>query len=264
MDAMRESTPIQNSGRRRFPWKAVAVACLTLALPGVAIPALRPLVADMLDNLASVNRIGEAVALEDYGQVAVAARALQARAAALREFDLEIIDVDPQQDPLWDAFLMAQEQAAGTILTAAEAKDPRAVMQGTRTLVGNACLGCHASFRDPGRMLRPSVLFMTSFLSAWRDMNRGLLIQDFNLINLRARDLVALSEVIAADDILETAFGLGGSKQRRIFRGFLRRITENSAEIAKAADAENLVAALDASSAMWNDGCIGCHEEFRR
>jgi cytochrome c556 len=218
----------------------------------------------MLDNLADVNRIGEGVALEDYGQVALAARALQERATAMREFDIGSVDLDPQLDPLWDAFLLAQEQATADILTAAEAKDPRAVMVGAQRLVGSACLGCHTSFRDPGKLLRPSVLFMTSFLSAWRDMNRGLLVKDFNLINLRARDLVALSEVIAADEILETAFGLGGSKQRRIFRGFLRRITENSAEIAEAADTENLVGVLDASRAMWTDGCIACHEEFRR
>jgi hypothetical protein len=131
-------------------------------------------------------------------------------------------------------------------------------------LIGNACLGCHASFRDPGNMLRPSVLFMTSLLSAWRDMNRGLAMKDFNLINLRAHDVSALTEVIAADDILETAFRLGGSKQRRIFRGFLRRVSENAALIAQAADAEDLPAVLQAANVMWQDGCISCHEKFRR
>jgi cytochrome c556 len=251
-------------GGRRVPLGALALALFIVLLPTAAVPKLRPLVPEMLDNLNAVNRIGEGVALEDFEQVASAARELQQRAVAMRDLDLATLEMDPAQDALWDAFLMAQEVAAGTVLTAAEAGDPRAVMTNAQQLVGNACLGCHASFRDPGNLLRPPVLFMTSFLSSWRDMNRGLVVRDFNLIGLRARDLVALSEVIAADDILEVAFGLGGSKQRRIFRGFLRKITENSTIITQAADAEDLPAVLDASRTMWTEGCIGCHEEFRR
>jgi cytochrome c556 len=218
----------------------------------------------MLDNLNDVNRIGEGIALDDYEQVAAAARELSARAAAMRTLDLGELNLDPSQDALWDAFLLAQEAGAAAVLAAAEQQDARAVMRNAQQLVGNSCLACHASFRDPGQLLRPSVLFMTSFLSAWRDMNRGLAVKDFNLIDLRARDLVALSEVIAGDEIMETAFGLGGSKQRRIFRGFLRQVTENSHKISKAVESEDLPAALDASRTMWTDGCIGCHEEFRR
>jgi mono/diheme cytochrome c family protein len=218
----------------------------------------------MLENLAAVNRIGEGVALEEYERVAEAARELRTRAGAMRELDLEALNLDPTRDAMWDAFLFGQEAAASDVLAAAEARDPRAVMVAAQQLVGNACLGCHASFRDPGKMLRPSVLFMTSLLSSWRDMNRGLAMRDFNLIDLRARDLVALSEVIASDQILESAFGLGGSKQRRIFRGFLRQVTENSSRISTAVDTEDLAAALDASRVMWTEGCIGCHEKFRR
>jgi cytochrome c556 len=264
MSVMRNSTPFRNSCDRRFLWGALAVACAVLLVPRAAVPKLRPLVPEMLDNLNDVNRIGEGVALENFGQVMAAARELQERARGMREFDLGTLGLDPAQDSLWDAFLLAQEAGAVDVVAAAEKGDSRAVMHAAQQLVGNACLGCHASFRDPGKMLRPSVLFMTSFLSAWRDMNRGLAVKDYNLIDLRARDLVALSEVIAADDILETAFGLGGSKQRRIFRGFLRQVTENSQKISLAVDSEDLPGALDASRTMWTEGCIACHEEFRR
>jgi cytochrome c556 len=235
-----------------------------LLIPGTAISVLRPLVPEMLDNLRDVNRIGESIALEEFEQVVVSAQALRQRASAMRELDLASVELDPEQDALWDAFLLAQEAAAGAVLAAAEQKDSRAVMAAANQLVGNACLGCHASFRDPGNMLRPSVLFMTSLLSAWREMNRGLAMRDFNLIDLRARDVSALTEVIAGDEILETAFRLGGSKQRRIFRGFLRKVSENAALIAQAADAEDLPAVLEASKAMWSEGCISCHEKFRR
>jgi cytochrome c556 len=241
----------------------VLVAALTL-IPGTALPELRPLVPEMLDNLRDVNRIGESIALEDFEQVTASAQALRQRAIGMRELDLATVELDPAQDALWDAFLLAQEASADVVLAAAEQKDSRAVMTAAQRLVGNACLGCHASFRDPGNMLRPSVLFMTSLLSSWREMNRGLAMRDFNLIDLRARDVSALTEVIAGDEILETAFRLGGSKQRRIFRGFLRRVSENAALISQAADAEDLPAVLEASNAMWKDGCISCHEKFRR
>lgn len=130
-------------------------------------------------------------------------------------------------------------------------------------MVGNACLSCHAGFRDPGNRLRASVAFMTTFLAGWRDMNRGLTIRDYHLIGLRAREMEALSTVIASDQILEEAFRLGGTKQRRIFREFLRAVTDNAHLIDEAAGEEDLRGILDASNAMWADGCIGCHEKFR-
>ena len=242
----------------------VALAVALLLIPGIAVSELRPLVSEMLDNLGDVNRIGESIALEDFEQAAASAQALRQRAVAMRDLDLATLELDPEQDALWDAFLLAQEAAGDAVLAAAEQNDSRAVMLATQRLVGNACLGCHAIFRDPGNMLRPSVLFMTSLLSAWREMNRGLAMKDYNLIDLRARDVSALTEVIAGDEILEAAFRLGGSKQRRIFRGFLRRVSENAALISQAADAEDLPGVLDATRAMWSDGCISCHEKFRR
>ena len=250
--------------RRRNRCRILVLAAALTLIPGTALPELRPLVPEMLDNLRDVNRIGESIALDDFEQVTASAQALRQRAIGMRELNLATVELDPEQDALWDAFLLAQEASADVVLAAAEQKDSRAVMAASQRLVGNACLGCHASFRDPGNMLRPSVLFMTSLLSSWREMNRGLAMRDFNLIDLRARDVSALTEVIAGDEILETAFRLGGSKQRRIFRGFLRRVSENAALISQAADAEDLPAVLEASNTMWKDGCISCHEKFRR
>jgi cytochrome c556 len=250
--------------RRRDRYGAFALVAALILIPGTALPELRPLVPQMLDNLRDVNRIGESIAVDEFEQVKAAAQTLKQRANAMRELDLATVEIDPELDSLWDAFLLAQAAAADVVVAAADKEDSRAVMAATQQLIGNACLGCHASFRDPGNMLRPSVLFMTSLLSAWRDMNRGLAMKDFNLINLRAHDVSALTEVIAADEILETAFRLGGSKQRRIFRGFLRRVSENAALIAQAADAEDLPAVLQAANTMWKDGCISCHEKFRR
>jgi hypothetical protein len=136
-------------------------------------------------------------------------------------------------------------------------------MTATQKLVGNACLGCHAAFRDPARLLRPEVHIMTGFLAAWHDINRGLAMNDYNLIAGRARDLATLTNAISTDEMLEEAFGIGGSKSRRIFRGFLQEVTMSAKRMEEAARQEDLVAVLQASTDMSTDGCLACHKKFR-
>lgn len=255
------SPPRTTRQRRRL---SIAIGALLLLIPGAALTGLRPLVPGMLDNLAAVNRIGRAVALEDFEQVEDSARGLIERAESMSKLDLETVYIDTAMDPQWDAFLAAQRVTAESVLKAAQAEDGAAVMQATRTLVGNACLGCHAAFRDPARLLQPQVHIMTGFLAAWHDINRGLSMNDYSLIAGRARDLATLTSVISTDEMLESAFGIGGSKSRRVFRGFLQEVTNNAKLIEAAAQQEDLVGVLDASTAMSTDGCLACHAKFRR
>lgn len=260
--------PRFNSFPGRVGWRRALLASvfvgLVLTLPRVASSQLRPLVPDMLDNLSAVDRIGEAVALEDYDQIIVAARGLVMRAYRMQLLDLSALDLDPRLDPLWDAFLEAQRQAAEVIENAAREGDGRAVFEASQQLVGNSCLACHASFREPGNMLRPSVLFMTGFLASWRDINRGLVLRDFALVRSRAQEIEALTATIDSDEILEDVFDLGGSKQRRLFRGFLSSVSDNAKRIEIASGEEDVATVLDASKTMWTEGCISCHEKFRR
>jgi len=244
--------------------RALPIVCVLCLVPQLAVTKLRPLVPGMLDNLGSINRIGRALALEDFVQVAKSAQELMDRADTMRELDLATVHIDPVWDAQWDAFLMAQRAAAEGIVTAAEAEDAAAVVLATQTLVGNACLTCHASFRDPARLLRPAVHMMTGFLSAWHDINRGLVLNDYNLIALRARDLATLTGLIATDEILEDSFGIGGSKTRRQFRGFLLEVTTHAKRIEEAAKQENLYDVLSGSSDMWTQGCLACHAKFRK
>ncbi len=243
---------------------ALALTATLLLTPAGAFAQLRPLVPPMLDNLSAIDRIGDWVALEEYHLVEGTARDLMKRAEEMKSIDLATVGIDPQRDALWDAFLQAQQAAAAGVLAAAQKKDPRATLVATQQLMGNACLGCHLSFRDPARLLRVSVRVMTSFLAIWRDVNRGVAINDYNLIETRARDLSSLTGMISSDEMLEDTFGLGGPKQRRLFRGYLREVTLSAERIEEAAKQENLVAVLDASRNMWTAGCISCHEEFRR
>jgi cytochrome c556 len=218
----------------------------------------------MLENLTAVNRIGEGLALDDWDQIEDAARDLRARAVSMRLFDLETLHMDRSQDALWDAFLLAQEKAAREISLGVRNEDANMVLQSTQNLMGNACLGCHASFRDPQNRLRGSVLFMTSFLAYWQEINRGMMIRDFELMGRRARELSALTGVVGTDENLEAEFGLGGPRQQRQFREFLAAVTTGADAIAAAADAKDPAAGLQSSITMWSDGCVACHTKFRR
>jgi cytochrome c556 len=233
-------------------------------MAGDASAQLRPLVRDMLENLTAVNRIGEGLALEDWDQIEDAARELRSRAVSMRLLDLETLHMDRSQDALWDAFLLAQEQAAREISLGVRNADANAVLKSTRDLVGNACLGCHAGFRDPQNRLRGSVLFMTSFLAFWQEINRGMMIRDFDLMGRRARELSALTAIVGSDENVESEFGLGGPRQQRQFREFLAVVAGSADAIAAAADAKDPGAALQSSFTMWADGCVGCHAKFRR
>ncbi|MDP6980370.1 MAG: hypothetical protein QF570_17520 [Myxococcota bacterium] len=105
---------------------------------------------------------------------------------------------------------------------------------------------------------------MTSFLSYWQDINRGVMVRDFDLIKERSNDLVSLAKEIETDEALEEHFGLGGPSQRRKFRGFLEAVTSNAKAIAGAAETEDMTPILDSFNSMWLDGCVSCHNKFRR
>jgi len=248
---------------RPSPVAALLLVTLAILVPAQSQAELRPLVRDMLENLSDVNQITEGVALDDWDQVEGAARGLRTRAVSMRLLDLESLHMDRAQDPLWDAFLSAQEQAAREVSMAVRNEDARAVLKGTQKLVGNACLGCHAAFRDPQSRLRKSVLFMTGFLSAWRDMNRGMMIRDFDLIAARAREMKVLADIVGSDETLEEEFGLGGPRQRRQFRAFLNVVANSALTIEASTKEQDLAAMLASFNTMWADGCVACHDKFR-
>jgi cytochrome c556 len=217
----------------------------------------------MLENLGAVNDIGQGVALEDYDQVKSAALDLKSRAEALKLIDVGKLGLDAARDPEFDRYLTAQVEAANSILAAASQEDGRAVFLGVQHLLGNACVGCHQSFREPANRLSPSVLFMTTFISAWKEMNRGLAINDFTIVGQHARELAAMGQVLSWDQVISTAFGLTEEQEFKTFRVYLNRVLREAARIEQASAQGDASAVIQASGQMWQDGCIGCHEKFR-
>ena len=247
--------------RRHFA--AVLLAVIGAASPGASRAELRSLTRAMLQNLAAVNEIGEGVALEDYEQVGRAADALAARARALKDTDLAKLGLDPQRDAEFDALLAVQEQAAQAIRSAADREDAAEAFLGLQSLLSGACLSCHSNFREPASMLGPSVGLMTSMLESWREINRGLSINDFDLVARRAREIESIGRVFTWDKIIAATFRVQEPERRKEFRKLLRNVLSRARQVAVAADSEDAAAVLEATRLMWTEGCVSCHDEFR-
>jgi cytochrome c556 len=217
----------------------------------------------MLENLGAVNAVAEGVALEDYDGVARAAEDLKTRAAAMKDLDISTVGLDGSRDVQFDAFLTAQQEAATAILSAAKQNDGRTTLLAVQHLLGTACLACHQSFREPANRLSPAVLFMTTFLNSWREINRGLSINDFTLVGENARELQAMGRVLAWDQVIQTAFSLDQEAEFKTFRSYLNGVLRQADRIEQAALEEDASKVLDAGRQMWTDGCIACHDRFR-
>ena len=242
----------------------LVIFCAGITVPGVALPQLRPLVRDMLESLGAIDEIGWGLAVADFERVGSAAQTLQSRASAMKVHGKAQPGMDKQQAAAWDAFLTAQETAALAVLTAAKEKDGDAVMGGVQKLFLNACLPCHATFREPMQRLSGSVLFMSSFIDAWRDMNRGLALRDFDLIGRRARELEAMAKTLSWDQVIQSAFAIQSAEDRKAFRQFVHQVVVTSSRIEAAAQAEDAGKVVEASRQLWINGCMACHQRFRR
>ena len=239
----------------------VTVTAVTIT-PRVAVPELRPIIRDMLENLGEIDDIGAALSVDDFGRVAEAARSLQSRASAMKVHGEAPPGFDKQQAPAWDEFLTAQETAALAVLTAANEEDGDAVMRGVEAMFRDSCLACHAVFREPQQRLSGSVLFMSSFLAAWRDINRGLSLRDFALIGRRARELEAMAKTLSWDQVIQSAFAIESATDLRVFRRYVQ-VAVISARIEAAAQSEDAGKVVEATRQLWTNGCIACHDRFR-
>ncbi|MBW2395816.1 MAG: hypothetical protein JRG95_16280 [Deltaproteobacteria bacterium] len=217
----------------------------------------------MLRNLAAVERMGEGIAVDEFGGVQDAAKDLEKWAAALKEEDVVQFGLDPAMDAKWDALLSAQQESARSIRKAAEDEDARGVLLGIQLLHQNACLACHTTFREPFGRKAPSTMFMTSFLSSWREMQRGLALADYSLIARQAREMQSLARVMSWDAVIESTFDIPEPQERKAFRKIVNGLAVSASRIERAATEEDAGAVLDSIRKSWEDGCIACHEQFR-
>lgn len=234
-----------------------------LALPLVLLADLRPVARAMLENARAVDAIGEALSIDDYAGVEEAARELEGIARRARDWDLAELGFNRGRDSEFDSYLNRQEEIADKIMRAARREDGPTVSQGLGELLEKACLACHKDFRDPSGLLKASTLFMTSFISAWRDMTRGLLLNDLSSVARSARTLASIGRVMSWDPVIESAFGLPQAGQRVRFRQHLEQVIAAAERIEHAAMRGEQERTMGALSEMWQKGCLACHKEFR-
>lgn len=250
------------AGLRVVGMVAVAIG-VVLAVPQGAYSKLRPIVREMMENLGSLDQVGEGIALDDYDSVQNAALDLKARAERLQKQDLTTLGLDARGDFQFDAYLKAQVKAAEAISAAALKQDGRAAYRGVQELFQNACLPCHAHFREASNLLRPSSLFMTTFLNAWQDVNRGLAINDFSLVGRGAQEIASMARVLSWDQLIEEVFDIDDPVERRDFRSLVVKVADSASRMTTAASREDKTSVVNAAGDMWTNGCISCHDRFR-
>ena len=243
--------------------RVLAVAGIALAPAWNASAQLRPLIREMMENLGSVNRIGEGIALNDYENVAKAGQDLKDRATQLRKVELTTLGLDPAQTGQFRRYMDAQVNAADMILAAAKKEDGAGTYRGLQKVFTDACLPCHTHFREAANLLTPATLFMTTLLDSWRDVYRGLAVNDFLLVARSSHEIAAMARVMSWDPIIEEVFHVEDPLERKGFRGMVHHVAMSASSMAIAASREDKPAIIEAAGTMWTEGCISCHEQFR-
>lgn len=247
-------------------WKIAPLSLfmfIALAAPLSALADLRPISRAMLANLQATNTIGESLAIEDYASIEAAAQDLRNRARELRTWDASQLGFKPDTRAEIDGYLKLQEETSGKIMRSARQKDAPAVVAGLGELLEKSCLACHSDFRDRQGILKTSTLFMTSFVSAWREINRGLLLNDFALVESGARALAVMGQVMSWDPVIQASFNLPKGAQRKRFREHLVKMIGAAGRIEFGASRGELGTVQKALTEMWSMGCLSCHKEFR-
>lgn len=234
-----------------------------LAAPSDGRADVRPLSRLMLTNLQATNAIGEGLATEDFVAIESASQDLRNTARELLTWNSGQLGFTPSDRTEFDRYLKLQEEISGKLAAAARRKDASALVGGLDELLGKSCLSCHTNFRDRQGILKASTLFMTSFVNTWKEINRGLLLNDLALVARSARSLESTGQVMSWDPVLQASFGLSREAQREKFRSYLNKVIGAAGSIEDAAARGEPAAARKALLDMWRDGCLSCHREFR-
>jgi len=224
---------------------------------------VRPLSHYMLTNLQATNAVGEGVATEDYAAVESAARDLQNTAREIRTWTPPQLGFEPSDKAKFDGYLKLQDEISGRLIEAARNKQAPSIVKDLDQLLGKSCLGCHRDFRDRQGILKASTLFMTSFVNTWKEINRGLLLNDLALVARSARSLESTGQVMSWDPVLQSSFGISQEARREKFRGYLNSVIGAAGSIEDAATRGEPDVVRKALVEMWRSGCISCHQEFR-
>lgn len=254
------------SGSRRRPTFVIVVVMITaFFLVGVASDERAELrmVAVMHENLAAINEIEEALVRDEYGRIEAEAAHLKSNARWLEGADLASLGLDPKKDAIFDKYLTAQVQSADSIVKAAQGRDAGAVLLGVQRLFDDACVVCHADFREADQGRTPPVLFMRTLLSSVQSINRGMAMDDYSLVAREAREIGAVAHILTWSQVIEAMFAVKEPAEKTEFRSYFETLSSTAIEVEQAATDRNPMMISAAAQRMLREGCVGCHTKFR-
>lgn len=255
------STPAHGRRRRTALVGVCAAAGLLAATHSSGPPRFR-FVGVMHDNLAALNSIYEALSRSSYDTIASEARHLASDAEWLEKADLDRFGLDAARDEEFDRHARRQARASREIGAAAEQRDASAVLAAVERLTVDACMGCHADFREEQTLRTPPVLFMRSLLRSVETINRGMATNDFALIAREAREIGAVAHVFRWTQVIEMMFGVSEPGELTRFQAYLDQLSSQAARVEGTAvqrDGEKIAASV---RELMEKGCVGCHAEF--
>jgi cytochrome c556 len=248
-------------------WRWVAVLVVSVLLGAVAVAQERSdfqLVAVMHQNLAAINEIQEAVVRDDYKRVAMGASKLKSNAESLGKIELASLGLDPSKGEAFDEYLSAQTRAADSIAKAVAARDAAGVLLGVRQVFDEACVACHADFRESDEGRTPPVLFMRSLLSSVQSVNRGIAMDDFALVAREAREIGAIAHILTWTQVIESMFRVKDPAERAEFRSHFQTLSTQAIHVERAATERDARMVSEATERMLKEGCVACHDQFRK
>jgi len=241
----------------------IAGLAVLAALSSLVHADLRPLVGDMLDHLSSIDRIERGFTLDDMDQVIRGADDILQRSQALRRRPNEAIGVPATERPRFNAYLDDLIRSAGKLKEKAAAEKRDATLKAFRVLLQNGCLPCHRDYRDgEGSKLPSSIYLMASLQNGLEELDRGVLLNDYALITVRAQGIQVLARLLGWNHSIEHAFEIEPDKRKR-FNELAQTLYNQAVLIEQAAELRDQDAVLSGRDTMIRKSCLPCHDEYR-
>lgn len=224
--------------------------------------ALRRLVSDMLENLASVDLIERGFALEEMDDVKRGAEDIVRRTEAMRKISSSDLSIDSMRRPAFDSYIDKLVSHANALAKAAGKGNTEKAIDAFGNMMEEGCLPCHRAFRDEGNTTPPAVSLMVSLVTGLQEINRGLLLNDYRLVEIRAREVQDAARVMLMDPVIDYSFQIEPTA-RKTFKKFARKLDKSAREIESAAEEGDHTKVLIGVQRMLKESCIPCHFEFR-
>ncbi|MFQ5457980.1 MAG: cytochrome c [Myxococcota bacterium] len=103
---------------------------------------------------------------------------------------------------------------------------------------------------------------MVSLVKGIEEIDRGLLLNDYRLVGVRAREVQDAARIMQMDQVIDFSFQLKPSA-RASFKKYARKLDKRAREIEKAAEEGDPATILTGVQGMFQEGCIPCHKAYR-